>query len=176
MQPLQRDVDAAPEKQPLELAAHQLGRERAGRLGLGARGGGHLGIGELLLVGAAPRFLQHPGRIFGGDDGVHASVIARKLGAPAPSGQMFFATGAGSHGWHPGCCTRGMLRGCVTDLDFDLIEEVFPGIVRYYRELKEKPLTFLELWWDFTHAAAGCVAVTNPPVSPATRGATGRSS
>ena len=44
-----------------------------------------------------------------------------------------------------------MMRGMITERDFDEVDACFPGIVRYYRELKEKPRTFLELLWGFTH-------------------------
>jgi hypothetical protein len=50
-----------------------------------------------------------------------------------------------------------MMRGFITESDFDQVDECFPGIVRYYRELKEKPKTFLELLWGFTHQKCGCV-------------------
>ncbi len=84
---------------------------------------------------------------------------------------MFFVTG-GSVAWHRGCCTEGMLRGYVTELDFELVEQMFPGIVRYYRELKEKPLTFLELWWGFTHPGCAFRTATDPPAYPAVEEAT----
>lgn len=44
-----------------------------------------------------------------------------------------------------------MMRGLITEIDFKIVDECFPGIVRYYRELQEKPATFLELLWGFTH-------------------------
>jgi hypothetical protein len=43
------------------------------------------------------------------------------------------------------------MRGYVTELDFALCEQVFPGIINYYRKLEVKPSTFLELVWEFTH-------------------------
>jgi hypothetical protein len=43
------------------------------------------------------------------------------------------------------------MRGYITEFDFDAVDEAFPGIVRYYRELEVKPNTFLELLWGFTH-------------------------
>jgi hypothetical protein len=61
---------------------------------------------------------------------------------------------------------RDIMRGLITELDFDEVECAFPGIVRYYRELKEKPATFLELLWGFIHADCGCsepVAVASRP-------------
>jgi len=42
-----------------------------------------------------------------------------------------------------------MMRGVITERDFEECECAFPGIVRYYRELKVKPETFLELLWSF---------------------------
>jgi hypothetical protein len=44
-----------------------------------------------------------------------------------------------------------MMRGLITECDFEECECAFPGIVRYYREMKEKPETFLELLWAFMH-------------------------
>jgi hypothetical protein len=49
-----------------------------------------------------------------------------------------------------------MLRGLITERDFELCDKAFPGIVRYYRELKDKPCTFLELLWGFTHQDHSC--------------------
>jgi hypothetical protein len=49
------------------------------------------------------------------------------------------------------------MRGFITEIDFDKCDEAFPGIVRYYRELKDKPKTFLELFWAYTHR--GCTTV-----------------
>jgi hypothetical protein len=60
------------------------------------------------------------------------------------------------------------MRGFITEKDFDTVDECFPGIVRYYRELKDKPTTFLELLWGFTHRECGCpetVVVAAPPAS-----------
>ena len=49
-----------------------------------------------------------------------------------------------------------MLRGMVTECDFEAAECAFPGIVSYYRDLKEKPDTFLELLWGFIHQDCAC--------------------
>jgi hypothetical protein len=49
-----------------------------------------------------------------------------------------------------------MMRGYITEIDFEKVEQAFPGIVRYYRELKDKPSTFLELVWGFTHRDGVC--------------------
>ncbi len=59
-----------------------------------------------------------------------------------------------------------MMRGMITELDFEEVECAFPGIVHYYRELKVKPETFLELLWAFIHrdcAAASTVPVASRP-------------
>lgn len=48
------------------------------------------------------------------------------------------------------------MRGIITEIDFDEVECAFPGIVRYYRELKVKPDTFLELLWGFIHRECPC--------------------
>jgi hypothetical protein len=60
-----------------------------------------------------------------------------------------------------------MMRGLITEQDFEAVDEAFPGIVRYYRELDEKPATFLELVWGFLHHECGCVKT----VAVATRAA-----
>lgn len=49
-----------------------------------------------------------------------------------------------------------MMRGLITECDFEECECAFPGIVRYYRELKVKPETFLELLWGFLHGEQAC--------------------
>ena len=62
-----------------------------------------------------------------------------------------------------------MMRGVITECDFAEVECAFPGIVRYYRELKVKPDTFLELLWSFIHQDCGCsetVAVASRPAIP----------
>jgi hypothetical protein len=50
----------------------------------------------------------------------------------------------------------GMMLGYITECDFKEVEIAFPGIVHYYRELKTKPTTFLELLWGFTHRDCAC--------------------
>jgi hypothetical protein len=63
-----------------------------------------------------------------------------------------------------------MMRGMITETDFEDCECAFPGIVSYYRELKVKPETFLELLWGFMHRECGCsetVAVAARPAIPA---------
>jgi hypothetical protein len=41
------------------------------------------------------------------------------------------------------------MSGLVTDLDLDEAEVSFPGIERFYRQLRSKPATFLNLLWLF---------------------------
>jgi hypothetical protein len=64
----------------------------------------------------------------------------------------------------------GMMYGFITEIDFELCDEAFPGIVRYYRELKDKPRTFLELFWAYTHSSCSMsepCPVANLPASSA---------
>jgi hypothetical protein len=49
-----------------------------------------------------------------------------------------------------------MMRGFITEKDFEKVDECFPGILHYYLELEDKPETFLELVWSFTHRECGC--------------------
>lgn len=46
------------------------------------------------------------------------------------------------------------LRGFITELDFDQAEEEFPGIISFYEHCRRKPITFLELLWQFEDALA----------------------
>jgi hypothetical protein len=62
-----------------------------------------------------------------------------------------------------------MMRGLITELDFMEVEEQFPGIVRYYRELQDKPTTFLELLWGFTHRECACVETVTVATAVAVR-------
>ena len=59
------------------------------------------------------------------------------------------------------------MRGCITELDFQACDEVFPGIVSYYRALKNKPQTFLELVWAFTHRDEEDVQPLSAPMTRA---------
>ena len=62
-----------------------------------------------------------------------------------------------------------MMRGMITERDFEECECAFPGIVRYYRELKVKPETFLELLWGFINRDCACseaVPVASRPAIP----------
>jgi hypothetical protein len=60
------------------------------------------------------------------------------------------------------------MRGYITEYDFEAVDEAFPGIVRYYRELEVKPTTFLELLWGFTHREEGsCDRIAVAPCAAA---------
>jgi len=48
------------------------------------------------------------------------------------------------------------MRGMITEVDFEECECAFPGIIRYYTDLKDKPETFLELLWGYLHRECGC--------------------
>jgi len=64
-----------------------------------------------------------------------------------------------------------MLHGMITERDFEECECAFPGIVGYYRELKVKPDTFLELLWGFINRECNCkeaVPVASRPAMRAT--------
>ncbi len=39
--------------------------------------------------------------------------------------------------------------GFISEKNWKEIEEAFPGIYNYYKKLREKPKTFLELQWRF---------------------------
>jgi hypothetical protein len=58
---------------------------------------------------------------------------------------------------------KPLMRGCITELDFEEAERCFPGIARFYRELPCKPKTFLELVWAFLDAGFRC---KDEPPSP----------
>ena len=64
-----------------------------------------------------------------------------------------------------------MMRGMITEGDFEECECAFPGIVRYYRELEVKPETFLELLWGFIHRDRGCTETVQVASRPAIRAA-----
>ena len=48
------------------------------------------------------------------------------------------------------------MRGYITEIDFEQVDEAFPGIIIYYKQLRTKPTTFLELLWGFTHREQLC--------------------
>lgn len=59
------------------------------------------------------------------------------------------------------------MRGLITENDFEECECAFPGIVRYYRELQEKPETFLELLWGFINRECSCAETVKVAARPA---------
>jgi hypothetical protein len=42
------------------------------------------------------------------------------------------------------------MRGLITERHFEVAERMFPGIGAFYTALAQKPLTFLELVWEYT--------------------------
>lgn len=53
--------------------------------------------------------------------------------------------------------------GRITEEHLSLAEESFPGIADVYQRLKDKPLTFLQLLWQYeTMVARGEVAFGQP--------------
>jgi hypothetical protein len=62
-----------------------------------------------------------------------------------------------------------MMRGYITEIDFEKVEQAFPGIVRYYRELKDKPATFLELVRGFLHREGVCAETVQVAAKAAMR-------
>lgn len=62
-----------------------------------------------------------------------------------------------------------MMRGLITELDFEEVECAFPGIQRYYRELQVKPETFLELLWSFIHRDCSSPSAVSVAARPAIR-------
>ena len=46
----------------------------------------------------------------------------------------------------------GHLHGFITEQNFDEAEEAFPGIVTFYEHCRTKPMTFLDLVWQFEKA------------------------
>jgi hypothetical protein len=61
------------------------------------------------------------------------------------------------------------MLGYITETDFQECDEAFPGIARYYRELKDKPKTFLELFWAYTHRDCVCPEPCPVATRPASR-------
>jgi hypothetical protein len=59
------------------------------------------------------------------------------------------------------------MRGLITEKDFEKVDECFPGIVRYYRELQDKPATFLELLWGYLHDRQRCPETVKVASRPA---------
>lgn len=48
------------------------------------------------------------------------------------------------------------MRGLITERHFEVAERMFPGIGELYRALARKPLTFLELVWEYTLRSDRC--------------------
>jgi hypothetical protein len=44
---------------------------------------------------------------------------------------------------------RPHMQGRITERELPMAERSFPGISRFYAQLDEKPLTFLQLVWAF---------------------------
>jgi hypothetical protein len=49
------------------------------------------------------------------------------------------------------------MQGLITELHFASAEKWFPGIRSFYEALTQKPLTFLELVWEYERQAGRCV-------------------
>lgn len=48
------------------------------------------------------------------------------------------------------------MQGLITELHFASAEKWFPGIRRFYEALSRKPLTFLELVWEYERQIGRC--------------------
>jgi hypothetical protein len=52
------------------------------------------------------------------------------------------------------------MRGYITERDYELMERVFPGIMRFYWKTLPRPVTFLELLWRFeSHRTERCASI-----------------
>jgi hypothetical protein len=60
---------------------------------------------------------------------------------------------------------RPAVQGRITERQLPLAEKSFPGIGRFYRDLSEKPATFLQLVWMFEARRAS----RGPSARPARR-------
>ena len=49
---------------------------------------------------------------------------------------------------------RLSMQGLITERHFESAEKTFPGIREFYRALRCKPATFLELVWEYERHAA----------------------
>jgi hypothetical protein len=59
---------------------------------------------------------------------------------------------------------RWDMQGMITELHFVSAEKWFPGIRRFYEALNRKPLTFLELVWEYEREIGRCaVGVVERP-------------
>jgi len=54
------------------------------------------------------------------------------------------------------------VQGRITERQLPLAEKSFPGIGRFYRGLREKPATFLQLVWMFEARQLGACAAAQP--------------
>jgi hypothetical protein len=54
------------------------------------------------------------------------------------------------------------VQGRITERHLPLAEESFPGIGRFYRNLPEKPATFLQLVWMFEASRSACGSKATP--------------
>jgi hypothetical protein len=61
------------------------------------------------------------------------------------------------------------MRGIITEVDCEAIDQCFPGIMRYYRELKDKPKTFLELLWRYMERRSGATVAAPEATESATQ-------
>ena len=48
------------------------------------------------------------------------------------------------------------MRGLINESHFEVAEGLFPGIGDLYRALAQKPLTVLELVWEYTRRGNRC--------------------
>jgi len=48
------------------------------------------------------------------------------------------------------------MQGLITELHFETAERWFPGIRRFYLAMPRKPLTFLELVWEYERVLGRC--------------------
>ena len=59
------------------------------------------------------------------------------------------------------------MQGLITDRDFEMVEDIFPGIRRFYLETQPKPVTFLELLWRWEDCR--CRVLQSPLAGNSTR-------
>ena len=52
-------------------------------------------------------------------------------------------------GWYGSCSRAARVQGRITERQLPMAERCFPGISRFYAELDDKPVTFLQLLWAF---------------------------
>ncbi len=61
------------------------------------------------------------------------------------------------------------MHGLITERNFETAERWFPGIRRLYHALARKPLTFLELVWEYERQPGRCLVSTDVPTRIARR-------